>query len=280
MFLLLLPLLSQLSWATPKVIYGEDNRRDVYAETNPLYKKIALSTAALISNTNLQVDGTKVIVSGRTLKDVFKMCEDQRFRFQPVAAHCSGTLIAPDIIMTAGHCYDSGNNECKNSSWVFDYKTSKENQGSVSVSQESVYRCAEVITMINDPFDKADHALIRLDRPVMGRAPIKFQKASVKVNDDVLLIGHPLGLPTKIADGAKITKIDKYSFLTNTDSFTINSGSGLFNPATGEAIGILSSGAMDLETKNGCSVNRVLKMEDAQEMGMRLEQVLKALPES
>jgi V8-like Glu-specific endopeptidase len=278
MILLILPLLSQLASANPKVIYGEDNRRDVYAETNPLFKKIALSTAALVDHDNLQTQGSQVLVSGRSLKDIFKMCDDQRFKNQPVAAHCSGTLIAPDIIMTAGHCYDSGNNECKNSSWVFDYKASKENQGSVLVPEASVYHCAEVITMINDPFNNADHALIRLDRAVTGRDPIKLQKTPVKINDEVLLIGHPLGLPTKIADGAKVTKVDAYSFLTNTDSFTINSGSGLFNPKTGEAIGILSSGARDLETKNGCSVNRVLKMEDAQEMGMRLEQVVKALP--
>lgn len=278
MILLFLLLLMQLASADPKVIYGEDNRRDVFTETNPLFKKIALSTAALIGHENLQTKGALVTISGRSLKDVFKMCDDQRFKNQPVGAHCSGTLIAPDIIMTAGHCYESGNNECKNSSWVFDYKTTKENQGSVTVSESSVYHCSEVITIINDPFNKADHALIRLDRPVTGRDPIKFQRAPVKVDDDVLLIGHPLGLPTKIADGAKITEVTKYSFLTNTDSFTINSGSGLFNPHTGEAIGILSSGAMDLETKNGCSVNRVLNMEDAQEMGMRLEQVLKALP--
>lgn len=279
MIILLLPLLTQLSFADPKVIYGEDNRRDVYAETNPLFKKIALSTAGLISNSNLKSVGNQVIISARSLKEVFQMCEDQKFNYQPTAAHCSGTLVAPDIIMTAGHCYDSGNNDCKNSSWVFDYKASKEKQSSVTVSEESVYRCAEVITMINDPFNKADHALIRLDRPVTGREPIKFQKAPVKTGDDVLLIGHPLGLPTKIADGAKVTKVTAYSFSTNTDSFTINSGSGLFNPKTGEAIGILAAGAMDLETKNGCSVNRVLKMEDAQETGMRLEQVRDALPQ-
>ena len=45
------------------------------------------------------------------------MCPDERFAAQPANADCSATLIAPDIMLTAGHCINS----CGDSRFVFDY---------------------------------------------------------------------------------------------------------------------------------------------------------------
>jgi len=271
MFYLIPFMLTLLVHANVKVIYGEDNRSDVYAVTNSLYKTISLSTAALIDDSHLYPQGNMVEIRGRALGEMFQLCPDERFRFQPSAATCSGTLVAPDIIMTAGHCYDLAHDTCKNYAWIFDYKVAKENQMSVRVPLSSVYRCKEVLSTVDNK--TADYSLIRLNRAVSDRSPIKLSQRKVNIQDSLVLIGHPLGLPTKIADNGFVINTTEFSFSTNLDAFTINSGSGVFDAMTGEVVGILSSGATDHQSQNGCTKSRVLSMEEGKEKVMKLDQV-------
>src|SRR5690606_25377246 len=48
-------------------------------------------------------------------------CSSERFTEQPNPGMCSGFLIAPDLIATAGHCVTL-DNFCEEYEWVFDYK--------------------------------------------------------------------------------------------------------------------------------------------------------------
>ena len=56
----------------------------------------------------------------------------------------------------------------------------------------------------------------QLDRKVVGKTPLKFRsQGTVSEGEDLVVIGHPTGLPTKIADGARVKSVSKkpkYSF--------------------------------------------------------------------
>lgn len=272
-----LALLSSLSWAGPNALYGEDNRHEVFAETNGVIKTAALSTAALVSEDKMQEIPGGFRLAGRTLGNLYQMCSTERFRNQPVVATCSGTLVAPDIIMTAGHCYDRETDVCKNNKWIFDYRVSKDNQVEVIVPSSSVYNCLEVLHMENNMETGSDYALIRLDRGVHDRYPVSLQKKPSKLNDDLVLIGHPSGLPTKIADKGNVQKIFENHFISNLDAFTINSGSGVFNPKTGEAVGILASGRIDYESKTGCTKPIVYNIDEGNEAVFKIGKIIELL---
>jgi V8-like Glu-specific endopeptidase len=273
-YLPLLFLISLNAVASPDAIYGEDSRQDVYAESNPLFVNLAKSTAALIEKTNIKSAQNESTISGRSLGDMFKLCPQERFRNQPSVATCSGTLVAPDIIMTAAHCYDLAKQTCKEYAWVFDYKVSRENQSSVTVPSSNVYECDQVVLKEMDLNNGIDHALIKLKRPVSDRAFAKLRTSGeIAVKDSLVLIGHPSGLPTKIAGDAFVLQVQKNSFVSNVDAFSSNSGSGVFNAKTGEIEGILSSGRSDYNGKGNCSTLVKYQMSEGNETVVKIEVV-------
>ena len=108
--------------ATPKVIYGDDNR--VFAEdsNNDLYKKLAASTAVQIKNENLELvkseEGESYKVSPVKLQDSFaKVCADEDFAQTVNAGNCSGFLVGEDLLVTAGHCIPS-QEACDGAKWL------------------------------------------------------------------------------------------------------------------------------------------------------------------
>lgn len=277
-FLFLVAFFGHSASAGPFAIYGEDNRQDVYAVSNPLFVSLASSTAAMIEKTNLKQNADRTTISGRSLGDMYKLCPDQRFRSQPVAANCSGTLVAPDIIMTAAHCYELAKQSCKEYAWVFDYKVSRDNQDSVTVPTSNVYECQEVILNEMDLGRGIDHALIKLKRPVSDRSFAKLRnQGSIDVGEPLVLIGHPNGLPTKIAADAFVLKLEGHSFVSNVDAFSVNSGSGVFHATTGEVEGILSSGRSDYDGKGNCSSVIKYEMNQGNETVVNVDAVRKFL---
>jgi hypothetical protein len=87
---------------------------------------------------------------------------------------------------------------------------------------------------------------VELDRVVTDRTPLTFRKSgAISVNEPLVVIGHPTGLPTKIADGANVRSLSTSFFVANLDTFGGNSGSAVFNANTSEVEGILVRGEED-----------------------------------
>lgn len=275
MKIIALALVSFSAVAGTYAIYGEDNRKDVYA-ADSFYKQLALSTAALIHKDHIQFSGPGATITAKSLGDMYHLCSDERFRKQPIAANCSGTLIAPDVIMTAGHCYDLPQQTCKDYIWAFDYKVSKENQSSVTIPQSNLYECEKVIA--KEIRDDIDFALIKLKRVVSDRVPAKLKlKGALTSKDPLVMIGHPRGLPTKVTDGGFVVRDAQTVYFTNLDAFSVNSGSGVFHARTGEVVGILVSGQKDYSTQNGCTISTTYDMAEGNEAVVKLEVLRKFL---
>jgi hypothetical protein len=88
--------------ASPQVIYGRDTRIEVNRLTGPR-AELARATAGLMAG-NQQLAGQTITLQPKTLQQAFGLCADQRFAQQPVQAFCSAVLVAPDVVLTAGHC--------------------------------------------------------------------------------------------------------------------------------------------------------------------------------
>jgi V8-like Glu-specific endopeptidase len=234
------------------VIYGKDHRKDFYQTTGATHKSLSLSTAGMISKAMFQKSSRQGIFDLRqttTLERAQNVCVSEAFSQQPVAPICSGFLVAPDVLVTAGHCYKSLSTPevaCKSFVWVFDYHMkSPTHNPTLNIPAQNIYLCKKVVAA--ELSANADFAVIKLDRPVFGRSPLKL-RTSGKISDQasLLVIGHPSGLPTKISASGKITRNSSSTrFSTTLDTFHGNSGSAVFNESTGEVEGILIQGKND-----------------------------------
>jgi V8-like Glu-specific endopeptidase len=252
---------SSPSVSESKVIYGTDERKEIYDPANaPAMVSAAASTAALIHHTDLTAGpsaGTELLPK-TTFKDLEGVCDSEPFAQEPSAAFCSGFLVGPDIFVTAGHCVVD-QNDCDSISMVFDYAYNTPASDPTLVHPDNVYNCKELINRKQEETG-ADYAVVRLDRPVVGRTPLPF-RSDGKVDDhaSLTMIGYPVGIPAKI-DAEKIIRDNATNgyFVSDTDSYGGNSGSAVFNSATGQVEGVLVRGEQDFDfdSAKNCSVSK------------------------
>ncbi len=238
--------------AINRAIYGKDNRYETELYPNSVIREMAAAVAAQVDQKRLVREGDRYTFSVNSFGHEFQLCAGERFYDQPVLSRCSGFLIGNDLLVTAGHCVESSF-DCANFNWVFDYK-----QGVNSFPLENVYRCKKIVTRGTRRGE--DIVVIRLDRKVNNRHPLKlnFSTKRPRIGTPLALIGYPVGLPQKIAEGhlsawsLKEISLGPVTFLQRTtyfsaliDSFSGNSGSPVINLYTDKVEGILVSGADD-----------------------------------
>jgi subtilisin-like proprotein convertase family protein len=242
------------------VIYGEDDRRDIFDPSNdPRLVTLARSTAVLVRRSQLTPEGEeKFQLPQESFGDNFNLCAEEPFREQPNPGFCSGFLVGEDVFVTAGHCVDVDG--CATTAMVFDFNLSEANADPTLVSKDNVYYCQSIIAQAYDGGRTTDYAVIKLDRKVTDRTPLEFRKeGTVAANTNVAVIGHPSGLPTKISAGAIVRDAtDPVYFTANLDTYGGNSGSAVFNIETGAVEGILVRGENDFVTgPGGCRMSNV-----------------------
>ena len=125
------------------VIYGNDDRQEVYQHDGDVFGQIARNaTAVLVQSNSIYSSGGSVTLYGASLGQTMGLCSDERFYSQPTPGFCSGTLIAPDLILTAGHCIS--NSSCGSTRFAFDYYYTAPNQLQ-TISTNDVYSCSQVL---------------------------------------------------------------------------------------------------------------------------------------
>jgi V8-like Glu-specific endopeptidase len=242
------------------VIYGLDDRYEVDDYKDQRFVKLANAVATRISKKRLTIDREnpeRILFPKTTLKNNMpEICLDEKFIDQRTPGDCSGFLVGPKTLVTAGHCM-MNEKECADFRWVFGYKLGVE-----EFKSSQVYTCKKIISQKFYYTEKEvnDYAVIELDRNVINASPLKYRKHGLVLQGSRLLtIGHPLGLPMKITDGAKVSRMNKEErehpirswfmkanyFTTNLDAYAGNSGAPVLNIKTGKVEGILIQGADD-----------------------------------
>ncbi len=233
-------------------VFGVDNRISIRPGT--MGYDLSRSTAVAVLSANFETT-----IAGKLRLNVDKLdeffCPGVKFANQPSLSYaCTGFLVAPDLLVTAGHCMvNTGEtrNEtklhCEVFSWLFDFNEAIDTE---NVPAENHYTCKEIIFAVKDekaPF--RDYALVRLSRPVKGRTPLKMNDQAIGRNETFSMVGFPFGLPAKYSHGARTVLNDpkRESFLTTLDAFNGNSGSPVFN-AKNEIVGILVGGTPSANT--------------------------------
>lgn len=246
------------------VVYGEDDRRDVYEHPDASLRTLArTSIVALIPAHALDdSDPANVRPLAAPLAETQRLCPGQRFAEQPTAAFCSGTLIDDDLVLTAGHCLED-EAACQSTRFVFDYFY--EGPGTLAtIGREDVYGCRRLVVRALDE-GSVDYAVVQLDRPATaeGRsvAPVRLEDGPVVAGSSLAILGFGSGLPLKIDTGGRV--IDPRArtldfFVATTDSFGGNSGSGVFDLESGALVGALVRGDEDYVEASGCFVVNVL----------------------
>lgn len=246
--------------AKPTVIYGEDNRVEVHETTNPEFARYARSTLARIDRNmlkgwtfnriwELKIEGESLAEKG--------VCKEERFSEQPSIAGCTAFLVSPKHILTAGHCIS--NQTCGNGRyyWLFDYHMSKDGAFDPRKSKHDYVSCKKILKRVLDPQTHLDYALIEIKEEVRNREPLPVrQEGVIGVGESLVVIGHPSGLPTKIADNAEVREVNDIFFKANLDTFGGNSGSPVINTKTGLVEGILVRGAQDYVEDTEARCNR------------------------
>ena len=260
------------------VIYGNDDRLDYADVDDQGLREMARSTVALINTQNMIYDSVfdKYNLENEDLG--LNMCSTEKFRGQPLWANCSGSLIGTDLILTAGHCVRDVKG-CQNTKFVFDYTELEKKMTLDSVSAANVFACKEIVYSTENK-NAADFAIIRLDRDVMGRASIGFSDRPVTYQDQVMMVGHPAGMPTKFTLNGKVRNLLPESFFTiSIDAYTGNSGSAVFDQQTRKIVGVLVRGENDYKRENGCYVSKHCAEDECRgEDVTRASEIIKYLP--
>ncbi len=217
---------------------------------------LALPVLHILPNNNgtfrfesFQMENTWNICSGEALS-----------KAPPLSQNCTGFLIAPDILVTAGHCMvnhgevrSSRNPHCEGMSYVFGYHYEDEqNQKLAPIKGEQIVHCKKVLYAANltdvdlktnrMKFDK-DFAVVQLERK-MPYKPFTLAEKNPASKDftpgTITMIGHPFGMPMVESKGTSIDHKGIY-FRAAINSFPGNSGSAVKNK-NGEVMGILVRG--------------------------------------
>lgn len=240
-----------------KAIYGKDDRIDVY-EANSKGKKLSSSIVALVKTSNLQQKSSGYRLATNNYGESMSLCSSVRFYQQPTSAFCSGVVIGSKYILTAGHCKAVS---CDQTAIVLDFDMTSSSSARQNFSSKQVYRCQSVVA--KGESSNSDWMIMAMDRDFEQNLAVKPSSkttAGQADNKSFTIIGHPSGLPKKLAaNGQYLLKESPHIFRTSLDSYQGNSGSPVFNTqsilrGTPELEGVLVNGNTDFIVKNGCRV--------------------------
>ena len=239
----------------PKVIYGDDDRLEYY-QVGPVLRCLSRSTFVLVSRSDLVSYGDRFRIDlSNTFQSLRRVCPNEPFASQPVPGFCSGFLVGPDLVVTAGHCISP--HDLDRIAFVFGFQVDESGKVVSEFPVECVYYGSEIL---GRSLGNSDWCVVRLDRPVTGRLPLSFRTdGAVSLGQHLVVIGYPAGLPLKIADGAWVRENKQAAyFVANLDTYGGNSGSAVVNADTLLVEGLLVRGEVDFEfdTESSCFRSR------------------------
>src|SRR5471030_3076841 len=90
----------------PKVIYGNDDRKDLY-QVDAATAVLADATVAVMTDSDIKQLGIKYRLQTVPFGQSEALCTSEPFYNQGTVGFCSGFLVNENTIVTAGHCIAS-----------------------------------------------------------------------------------------------------------------------------------------------------------------------------
>jgi hypothetical protein len=250
--------LAKLLKARQRAVYGTDDRKETMDIADRRTLPLAEASAALVTASDLTATaGGGFRLRTTSYQEEYQLCDREPFAKQPLGCFCSGVLVAPDVIATAGHCLKKAS-DLPRMRIVFGFRMIDTATARTEFPAKDVYEPVQIIDRVYTETG-ADWALLRLDRPVVGRTPVAVRSAG-KVGDreSIFVIGHPCGLPQKVAGKARVRDNRPSShFAANLDTYGGNSGSPVFSGDSYQLEGLLVRGQTDFVAVGGCNVSMV-----------------------
>lgn len=249
-----------LVFSAHAVVFNSDSRVEARLDAPDFWEEIARSVPALVPKKRLTKVQGGWKLDGPLVKDIGRLCEDEKFIDQKVIANCSASLISPDIILGSAHCFTENQPgyRCQDYAVVFDYALSNQDDP-YFIPDENMYFCEKVL-YYNFAMDFSEDIMtFKLNRPVTDRLPITLKENKPELGDELTMIGYPMGIFQKFVDGGVVRtlEVDRLTFKHNLDTFSVNSGGPLFDASTGEQVGVLVRGTgSNFQQKPGRSCSR------------------------
>ncbi len=184
------------------------------------------------------------------------LCPDEPFWQQPVAIERSaggpgdfgytGYLISPDTVLTCWHGWEYFSSRAQVA--VLGYAVQPADGDptelpSAQVLPVAAYPAAMSVSGEVQGSGRGDWVLLQLEHPVthLGSLPAPLI-GSPRAGCTVYTLGHPCGLPLKLADSATVLNLQDGVFRTDLDTFAGNSGSPVFDAENHALIGMVIQG--------------------------------------
>jgi hypothetical protein len=148
--------------------------------------------------------------------------------------------------------------------FVFGFRMANATTATTVINNREIYNGVAIIgRQEND--SGPDWALVRINRRVTNHRILPVRRSGrIGNGQGVYVIGHPVGLPTKFANGAFVrnNQPNAYNqpnsyFVANLDTYGGNSGSPVFNSDTHIVEGVLVRGETDFVFQGSCRISLV-----------------------
>ncbi|GEM_PF-3293400 len=273
MKILILTLLCVLS-LNAFALYEQDDRKDLYEINNPELQKIASAMAYQIEFVELK--GWTFNRFWTLVMEPFqarRICPDERYKEQlSMRTNCSGILVSPKHLLTAGNCITE--HYCSNDLyyWMFNYDLKEDKPFNIKHRNTNFYKCEKIVKRYYDPNNAISYTLLELKKEVKGVEPVKLrQSGDLSPGEELIVLGHPQGLPLKIADNIQTYDQNDTHFLLNSDIAGSTRGAAIINAKSYELEGIMIHGTPNYAEvgANSCKNMPVYENNQAQELGIK-----------
>lgn len=243
---------SQPGSACEKTIYQNDSRLDFFQIDSTAVRGLSAGVALVLDRRAIEKRlELSQPITHPTLQSRYRVCKGTAFSSQPSLGYCTAFLIAPDVVLTAGHCIKTAT-QCSRTAFLFGYT---KNSASLNIfpKQQSVFYCSRILRLELNNQTGEDYALIKLNRKARNRNHLEVDEMIDSESKEIFTLGHPSGLPLKLSKG---DRIDSQGLLESAylDAFLGSSGSPVFNSESNKVVGLLVKGEKDFvyDTQKNC----------------------------
>lgn len=255
-------------------IYGEDNRIEYYQTGNPKLQKLADAVAYQVER-HRELKGWKFFKKWNLIMKPLhekRICHDQKFSDQKaLRTNCTGVLVGPKTLLTAGNCITE--HYCWNDLyyWVFNYNLKSSDGFNHMHPRKDFYTCKKIIKRVYDPQNAKSYTLLELKKEVKGVTPVKLSdNSNLGIDDELITMGHVRGLPLKIAADTQVMDQNEELFILNSDISGESLGAPIFNAKTYELEGMMIYGSVNYDYQgSSCQIASQYQHKDAKELAIK-----------